>query len=169
MDLTTRCPECGTTFSASLTQLQLRKGYIRCINCSHIFDGYDAVVSPGGAAAAPAAQPPEPYSPPEPPVSEPSVPMPSVLRQRTLAAEPAHHISSSGERGAQQGPAFTISAEGRRGSPAAEREPVFHMDTDSLHAGTEPTVGLPRVGPESAPGAPRVGPIPIRSPRVEPG
>jgi len=44
MDLVTRCPECGATFSASLAQLQLRKGYIRCPNCAHIFDGFDAVV-----------------------------------------------------------------------------------------------------------------------------
>ena len=44
MDLTTRCPKCGTVFSASLEQLQLRKGYVRCVQCAHIFDGYDAVV-----------------------------------------------------------------------------------------------------------------------------
>lgn len=59
MDLTTRCPHCGTTFPASLEQLQLRKGYIRCISCANIFDGYEAVVS-GDATAAPprAAEPP---------------------------------------------------------------------------------------------------------------
>lgn len=51
MDLTTRCPNCGSTFSVSLEQLQLRKGFIRCTNCAHIFDGYEAVV-PGGAQAA---------------------------------------------------------------------------------------------------------------------
>lgn len=27
-----------------MQQLQLRKGYIRCINCAHIFDGFEAVV-----------------------------------------------------------------------------------------------------------------------------
>src|SRR5690606_12416803 len=87
MDLTTRCPQCGTTFSASLEQLQLRKGYIRCINCAHIFDGYDAVVSPGDAP--PAGGPREPSR-----VSEPSVSMPSVLRQRPAeATEPAHTIT----------------------------------------------------------------------------
>lgn len=72
MDLTTRCPQCGTTFAANLEQLQLRKGYIRCVQCAHIFDGYDAVVaSPGsdtvrhtdsasvsGAAATDSAHPP---------------------------------------------------------------------------------------------------------------
>lgn len=51
MDLTTRCPHCGTTFAASLEQLQLRKGYIRCVQCAHIFDGYEAVVPAGHQAA----------------------------------------------------------------------------------------------------------------------
>lgn len=45
MDLTTRCPGCGTAFKAGLADLQLRKGYIRCVQCSHIFDGYAEVVS----------------------------------------------------------------------------------------------------------------------------
>lgn len=44
MDLTTRCPKCGTVFQASLSDLQLRKGYIRCVQCAHIFDGYAEVV-----------------------------------------------------------------------------------------------------------------------------
>ncbi|MGA0585261.1 MAG: zinc-ribbon domain-containing protein, partial [Castellaniella sp.] len=45
MDLTTRCPKCGTVFQAGLSDLQLRKGYIRCVQCAHIFDGYAEVVS----------------------------------------------------------------------------------------------------------------------------
>src|SRR3546814_19683039 len=86
MDLTTRCPECGTTFSASLAQLQLRKGYIRCINCAHIFDGFDAVVSSDAAAARslqePSAQQ-DMSAPQETHVHrEPSIPIPRVLRQR---------------------------------------------------------------------------------------
>ncbi|OXR50748.1 hypothetical protein PuT2_02475 [Pusillimonas sp. T2] len=44
MKLNTRCPDCGTVFGASLEQMKLRKGYIRCINCAGIFDGYEAVV-----------------------------------------------------------------------------------------------------------------------------
>ncbi|WP_149398847.1 DUF3426 domain-containing protein [Pusillimonas sp. ANT_WB101] len=70
MDLTTRCPHCGTTFPASLEQLLLRKGYIRCINCANIFDGYEAVVS-GDPAAHPATPPSKPAPPLHPPVSEP--------------------------------------------------------------------------------------------------
>lgn len=65
MDLTTRCPQCGDEFPVSLQQLQLRKGYIRCANCAHIFDAYEAVVpattaEPAVAARAAAAPPSEP-------------------------------------------------------------------------------------------------------------
>lgn len=77
MDLTTRCPQCGTVFEASLSDLQLRKGYIRCVQCSHIFDGYAEVVSGGSGAGVPSVDPaafpprdpvvpapaPEPYEP----------------------------------------------------------------------------------------------------------
>lgn len=44
MELNTRCPDCETVFPVSLTQLQLRKGYIRCVQCAHIFDGFEAAV-----------------------------------------------------------------------------------------------------------------------------
>lgn len=57
MDLTTRCPRCGTVFEASLPDLQLRKGYIRCVQCSHIFDGYAEVVSDTSGASLPSAGP----------------------------------------------------------------------------------------------------------------
>lgn len=53
MDLTTRCPHCGTVFQASLPDLQLRKGYIRCVQCAHIFDGYAEVVQDPSAASVP--------------------------------------------------------------------------------------------------------------------
>lgn len=57
MDLTTRCPQCGTVFQASLSDLQLRKGYIRCVQCSHIFDGYAEVVSDASGVAPVSAEP----------------------------------------------------------------------------------------------------------------
>ncbi|MGB6240938.1 MAG: zinc-ribbon and DUF3426 domain-containing protein [Castellaniella sp.] len=63
MDLTTRCPQCGTVFQASLSDLQLRKGYIRCVQCSHIFDGYAEVVSDASDAAAPFIPPPATQDP----------------------------------------------------------------------------------------------------------
>lgn len=92
MDLTTQCPQCGTIFLASLEQLQLRKGYIRCVQCAHIFDGYEAVVPAGATASGPSEPVPSPSVPsvPTPSPIEPSLPpepvslpvMPSVVRAR---------------------------------------------------------------------------------------
>lgn len=109
MELTTRCPQCGTVFSASLQQLQLRKGYVRCIQCAHIFDGYEAVVSgddgqamtppasnaPSVAPVMPAAPtiPATPTIPPTPAPAQqvarnaPAAPLPSVLRQRAAGVD----------------------------------------------------------------------------------
>jgi len=161
MDLTTRCPECGTTFSAGLAQLQLRKGYIRCIKCAHIFDGYEAVVSGGTGAAvstpvptpvpAPqeSAQPQEPSLPPvltvpqAPDAPEPSVSMPSVLRQRPLPHEPVHHISAP-KAGPE--PAFTISTPSRATAPVSGQAPAFHLGQQGhVQSRPEPTVGAARV------------------------
>lgn len=167
MDLTTRCPECGTTFSASLAQLQLRKGYIRCIKCAHIFDGYEAVVSAGVGAVSseistePATSEPVPQKsvvnqePSLPPVltvpnapdapdapQEPSVSMPSVLRQRPRPAnEPVHHISA-----AQTGPdpAFTISTQAVASTPASGQARTFHLGQGHTQARPEPTLGAAR-------------------------
>lgn len=44
MELKTRCPRCGTSFAASVETLQRRRGYIRCIQCAHIFDGFEEVI-----------------------------------------------------------------------------------------------------------------------------
>ena len=80
MELTTKCPQCNTIFQASLQQLQLRKGYVRCVHCSHIFDGYEAVVA-GGQAPDPDAEQPVPAQPqpaqsdPEPVLTTPSLPV----------------------------------------------------------------------------------------------
>ncbi|MDS1140365.1 zinc-ribbon and DUF3426 domain-containing protein [Pusillimonas sp. SM2304] len=143
MDLTTRCPQCGTTFSASLEQLQLRKGYIRCINCAHIFDGYDAVVSPGGAPPPADVRTPPPR-PPEP--SEPSVSMPSVLRQRPAdAAEPVHTITPL--RSGQE-TRFTISGSPEP-APEGGRKPVFHVGGDGIRVRSDPVAGDSRAEPVS--------------------
>lgn len=95
MDLTTRCPHCGTTFAASLEQLQLRKGYIRCVQCAHIFDGYEAVVPAASTGIDPDALQPRITATPIPPEETPAhtiephprasvtpAPIPSVVRGR---------------------------------------------------------------------------------------
>lgn len=141
MDLTTRCPQCGTIFPATLEQLQLRKGYIRCINCAHIFDGYEAVVSGGGRpAAVPASTPPVAAAPASaappsvaaaPVAPAPTPVMPSVLRQRQAKEEPvfttppvsARTLPSESGR-----PAFSISTGQRDAGHAARQDPIFRID-----------------------------------------
>ncbi len=132
MDLTTRCPQCGTIFPISLDQLQLRKGYIRCINCAHIFDGYEAVVPGGDASAAQASPAPA------------AVDMPSVLRQRPVKEEPVFIAPPAPERASLAQPAFSISTARRDAGHAAPREPVFRMgdaapapSSAALHAPAE--------------------------------
>ncbi len=91
MDLTTRCPKCGTVFQAGLSDLQLRKGYIRCVQCAHIFDGYAEVVSDASEAGAPTAPPRAPVTSvvPTPPAVEPPVsPPPQVIRPGRPVAPP---------------------------------------------------------------------------------
>lgn len=72
MELKTRCPRCGTSFAASVETLQRRRGYIRCIQCAHIFDGFEEVID---------EQAPEPsyHSPAAPVQTEPRLtPEPSA-------------------------------------------------------------------------------------------
>lgn len=40
MSLVTRCPKCQNDFLASLDQLRMHDGLVRCGSCSSIFDGY---------------------------------------------------------------------------------------------------------------------------------
>ncbi len=51
MNLTTRCPECGTAFRVQPMQLSARGGKVRCGKCSHVFDGVAALVAEGQQGA----------------------------------------------------------------------------------------------------------------------
>lgn len=60
MALTTRCPQCGTSFKVVPDQLRVRNGLVRCGACSTVFDGRACLLaepgaSPARAPAAPAA------------------------------------------------------------------------------------------------------------------
>lgn len=87
MELTTRCPACGVAFAASLAQLQLRKGYVRCVACAHIFDGYEAVVP--SEALQSQAPPPQTESRPAAPIpTHPIETAPPASRQAASGDEP---------------------------------------------------------------------------------
>jgi len=47
MNLTTRCPNCGTAFRVQPVQLSARGGKVRCGKCTHVFDGVAALVADG--------------------------------------------------------------------------------------------------------------------------
>jgi predicted Zn finger-like uncharacterized protein len=45
MNLTTRCPTCGTAFRVQPAQLSARGGKVRCGRCNSVFDGVKALVA----------------------------------------------------------------------------------------------------------------------------
>ena len=59
MNLTTRCPSCGTAFRVQPVQLSARGGKVRCGKCTHVFDGVAALVSenPASEEAAASSEP----------------------------------------------------------------------------------------------------------------
>ncbi len=148
MDLTTRCPKCGTVFQANLSDLQLRKGYIRCVQCAHIFDGYAEVVSdplehdPGDGGRKPEA--PGPY-------------------RHTVAIdadEPPPQVFRSGRHAAQSAslstPQFTVGTSywrDDRPEPHIVRTQPLQEDADLPRAQAEPFVVEPHPGRHSRGGS----------------
>jgi predicted Zn finger-like uncharacterized protein len=51
VNLTTRCPNCGTAFRVQPVQLSARGGKVRCGKCTHVFDGVAALVAEGEQSA----------------------------------------------------------------------------------------------------------------------
>lgn len=63
MNLTTRCPSCGTAFRVQPAQLSARGGKVRCGKCGNVFDGVKALVAENAAPDAQAAAPDSEPSP----------------------------------------------------------------------------------------------------------
>jgi len=123
--LTTQCPQCGGRFDVSMAQLQLRKGFVRCVHCAHIFDGYETVVPEDGDAWALGDQAPD--------SSHTSAP-PSVIRQRPPMA--AQQGASPGMEDAL----FSISDP----LPASQKPaPDWHVDDDGDDDRAERSVRSP--------------------------
>lgn len=92
-----------------MEQLQLRKGYLRCINCATIFDGFEAVV-PVAETPSPVAATPKPTTVPEEvtppavglssvpiaatPIVQPAVVQPTVVRHRSAISQPAPYVAT---------------------------------------------------------------------------
>lgn len=118
MELNTRCPDCGTVFPVSLEQLQLRKGYIRCVQCAHIFDGFEATVPA-------TAQRTDQHGEPKPAAVEPSIPKQPLKPAEPLPEDPPAHQpftipppDRTGVDGPQPDRPFSIG-----GGPAAPSSP----------------------------------------------
>lgn len=163
MDLNTRCPYCETVFSASLEQLQLRKGYIRCVQCAHIFDGYEHVV-PGdagsGAQVAPRTPPVTPVNtPPEPRLHSMQAPrrsQPSPV-SRQSAPSPTSPPSATSPLAEPSPPSAPASAPHHSSAPAPSvvrrRREFTISDPVDLPASAEPYL---RVNVEGMPDGPAV-------------
>lgn len=52
MALTTRCPQCGTSFKVVPDQLRVRNGLVRCGACATVFDGRACLLPEAGVPAA---------------------------------------------------------------------------------------------------------------------
>ncbi|WP_254595254.1 zinc-ribbon domain-containing protein, partial [Achromobacter pulmonis] len=89
MALTTRCPQCGTSFKVVPDQLRVRNGLVRCGACATVFDGRACLLPATGVPAAdvpkPAAVTPQiPPAPAEPPASA----VPQAIAAPVLAPSP---------------------------------------------------------------------------------
>jgi predicted Zn finger-like uncharacterized protein len=60
MNLTTRCPSCGTAFRVQPVQLSARGGKVRCGKCTHVFDGVAALIAESEQGTAQAEPEPSP-------------------------------------------------------------------------------------------------------------
>ncbi len=79
MALTTRCPQCGTTFKVVPDQLRVRNGLVRCGACSTVFDGR-ACLLPGADAKA---------LPPMPQPARPAAPAPAAAAAAPVLSRPS--------------------------------------------------------------------------------
>lgn len=93
MALTTRCPQCGTSFKVVPDQLRVRNGLVRCGVCATVFDGRACLLPEGGmpaagvpAAGVPTAGAPAPVVPAAPPASL----APQTIAAPVLVAPPVH-------------------------------------------------------------------------------
>ncbi len=136
MALTTRCPQCGTTFKVVPDQLRVRNGLVRCGACSTVFDGR-ACLLPGADAKA------------LPPVAQPAPPAPAA------AAAAAAPVLSRPSAEPRQVPPWEDEPEPPRPAPVMPPAPVAPR-----HAPTMVPEPLDPVAPRQSPVMP---PAPLAS------
>lgn len=119
-----------------MQQLQLRKGYVRCVNCAHIFDAYEAVV-PSAPSQVGASQAPT-HSASTIPFSEPS--FTTSGRASPPDSEPRFVVSASD--GAEPGgPVIRTRAQAGESKVFVGRDPSPAQDAADRHTLQEPGFG----------------------------
>lgn len=88
MALTTRCPQCGTSFKVVADQLRVRNGLVRCGACATVFDGRACLLPESDAA-------PGWPAPVAPPATAPSAIAAPVLATPITAPPPAPRIDEA--------------------------------------------------------------------------
>lgn len=144
MALTTRCPQCGTSFKVVPDQLRVRNGLVRCGACATVFDGRACLLPATGVPAAdvpkPAAVTPQiPPAPAEPPASA----VPQAIAAPVLAPSPDAPAPSVGEAP----PAQRASAEPRAVAPWDDLPAAPDAPESAAHRAAAPAPAAPAVPP----------------------
>lgn len=161
MSLITRCPACGTQFRVVPDQLKISDGWVRCGQCSDVFDAQAALVVGALAEAAQAAPADlalsqQPVSPPEP----------------VASAEGTSQTHGFADTTADDGPAVTPEPATAVPGPDAEFDPTSPVEADAT-VRVEPTLD-PQAEAEAeaeanpeAEAVPEAGDTPVPEPALD--
>ena len=120
MAMTTRCPQCGTSFKVVPDQLRLRNGLVRCGECATIFDGRACLVAQIPDSFESDASPALQATPTRAEISsEPADQPPAVLRGRSDITKQDPYLGGAPVSDAD-------------GDEAAEDEPAEHYATERV-------------------------------------
>lgn len=161
MALTTRCPQCGTSFKVVPDQLRVRNGLVRCGACATVFDGRACLLpEPGAPVTTPPASVATPVVPTvtaqsapvlaTPVAAESSVPVPVA----PVVPPPAAPVTRMPAAPVIPAPPLSRPAVAPRETPPWEDEPVA--------APVPPLRYESAAAPVSAPAAPASPPAVLR-------
>lgn len=175
MALTTRCPQCGTSFKVVPDQLRVRNGLVRCGACSTVFDGRACLLPETGAPATPPAMPTMP--PAVPPAAAAAAPVlatpPVAPTAPVVAPAPPRPVPAPPPPAEPPPPLSRPSAEPPRQIAPWEDEPIPAPPAPRPPFGPAPIPASPPAVAPATPAAPAVPPAVLRGreairQRVEP-
>jgi len=163
MALTTRCPQCGTSFKVVPDQLRVRNGLVRCGACSTVFDGRACLLPASGAPSTPSAVPPvvAPAAAAAAPVLA-TPPVTPAAPAAPVAAPPPRYVPAPSPSPEAPPPLARPSAEPPRQIAPWEDEPIPAAPAPApTPVPATPAVSAPPVAP-IAPATPAVPPSVLR-------